>query len=230
MDQVADAGCVSSGQGVRIAGPPRDAGRCVSERQQVQVDQPCIATHRERIQRQHTQDLGIAVLCTGADSAEIAEPDGYKLDHFRSPVPARLKCTQTVDAKTAWKLWQAGHTLFIDVMPQAPKPKNLPEGTFWRERTRDTIPGSYWLANVGYGRLHPEAEAWFKAKLALLTGANKERPVLFYCLMNCWMSWNAAKRALTYGYRNVIWFPEGTDGWSFESYPLKAQYPDMYLR
>ena len=28
------------------------------------------------------------------------------------------------------------------------------------------------------------------------------------------MSWNAAKRALSYGYSRVYWYPEGTDGWA----------------
>ena len=27
------------------------------------------------------------------------------------------------------------------------------------------------------------------------------------------MSWNAAKRALSWGYSNVAWYPDGTDGW-----------------
>ena len=114
-------------------------------------------------------------------------------------------------------------------MPQAPKPRNLPAGTIWRDKTRQTIPGSYWLANVGYGRLHPESEKWYKAKLKILTSGNRNKAVLFYCLMDCWMSWNAAKRALSYGYSNVYWYPEGTDGWHFENYPLKARYADMYV-
>lgn len=161
--------------------------------------------------------------------AGVAEPDDYKLDHFRSEVPDRLTGAKTVNSRQAWALWTGGETIFIDVMPQAPKPSNLPKGTFWRERSRDIIPGSYWLANVGYGRLHPESEKWFKSKLEILTSRNKKKPVLFYCLMNCWMSWNAAKRALSYGYQNVIWYPEGTDGWGFENYPLKPRYPDMYI-
>ncbi len=170
-----------------------------------------------------------AVLFASGALANVAEPEGYKLDKFRSPVPASLKGAKTVGSKEVWMLWKKGETILIDVMPQAPKPKNLPEGTFWRERTRDNVPGSYWLANVGYGRLHPDSEQWFKDKLHLLTSGNKNKPVLFYCLMNCWMSWNAAKRALSYGYQNVFWYPEGTDGWSFENYPLKAQYPEMYV-
>ena len=34
------------------------------------------------------------------------------------------------------------------------------------------------------------------------------------------MSWNAAKRALAAGYRNVMWFRDGTDGWQELGYPL----------
>ena len=34
------------------------------------------------------------------------------------------------------------------------------------------------------------------------------------------MSWNAAKRALTYGYTNVSWFPDGTDGWQEIGLPV----------
>ena len=37
--------------------------------------------------------------------------------------------------------------------------------------------------------------------------------IVIYCLRDCWMSWNAAKRAMTMGYRNVVWYPDGTDGW-----------------
>jgi PQQ-dependent catabolism-associated CXXCW motif protein len=43
---------------------------------------------------------------------------------------------------------------------------------------------------------------------------------VFFCLKDCWMSWNAAKRALSLGYRNVMWFSEGTDGWQELGYPL----------
>ena len=39
------------------------------------------------------------------------------------------------------------------------------------------------------------------------------RKIVFYCLKNCWMSWNAAKRAKTFGYTQVLWYPGGTEGW-----------------
>ena len=40
------------------------------------------------------------------------------------------------------------------------------------------------------------------------------------------MSWNAAKRALSLGYSNVAWYPEGTDGWSFYSLPTQEAEPE----
>ena len=39
------------------------------------------------------------------------------------------------------------------------------------------------------------------------------------------MSWNAAKRALEYGYRSVYWLPEGTEGWELFDYPLEEATP-----
>ena len=39
------------------------------------------------------------------------------------------------------------------------------------------------------------------------------------------MSWNAAKRALALGYKNVGWYPEGTDGWKAAGLPLESAEP-----
>jgi rhodanese-related sulfurtransferase len=39
------------------------------------------------------------------------------------------------------------------------------------------------------------------------------------------MSWNAAKRAIGLGYRNVIWYPDGTDGWAAAGLPLERREP-----
>ena len=39
------------------------------------------------------------------------------------------------------------------------------------------------------------------------------------------MSWNAARRALAYGYDQVIWYPEGTDGWRAAGLPLVPAQP-----
>jgi PQQ-dependent catabolism-associated CXXCW motif protein len=148
-----------------------------------------------------------------AEHAEIAEPDGYRDDHYRSPVPRTLKGARVVSTVEAEKLFAEGNAVFVDVYPRAPKPPNLPAGTLWRDPPHSTIKGGRWLPNVGYGLLPPEDQSYFEKGLEALTGGDKAKPVVFYCLRDCWMSWNAGKRAMALGYTGVIWFPEGTDGW-----------------
>ncbi len=81
------------------------------------------------------------------------------------------------------------------------------------------------MPNVGYGELSAEFELYFRDNLARLTGNDRSRPLVFYCEADCWMSWNAAKRALAYGYDMVIWYPEGTEGWRAAGLPLEAAEP-----
>jgi rhodanese-related sulfurtransferase len=40
------------------------------------------------------------------------------------------------------------------------------------------------------------------------------------------MSWNAAKRALAFGYSNVAWYRDGTDGWERADLPLAEAQPE----
>jgi PQQ-dependent catabolism-associated CXXCW motif protein len=102
----------------------------------------------------------------------------------------------------------------------------LPAGTLWRPKPRLDLPGSIWLPDTGYGALAPQVERYFFDALARASGGDKTKPILLYCQRDCWMSWNAAKRALQAGYTNVIWYPEGTEGWSEENYPLEERRPE----
>lgn len=166
--------------------------------------------------------LAALMLLTGPLAAQgVAEPEGYRGEPYRAPVPKTLAGAVVVDAIAAHVLWQGGEVAFVDVLPRAPKPANLPAGTIWRDKLRLSIPGAVWLPNTGYERIAPETEAYLREGLTEVTGGDPDHPVLFFCLENCWMSWNAAKRALEMGYSEVYWFPEGTDGWDFEGYPLE---------
>jgi PQQ-dependent catabolism-associated CXXCW motif protein len=155
---------------------------------------------------------------------EVAEPSDYRQDDFRAPVPDTLAGATVVDTAAAKVLWEAGETVFIDVLPMPPKPK-LPPSTIFRQPPRDDIPGSTWLPDVGYGRLNETMTGYFRDGLAAATGGDKSKPVLFYCLADCWMSWNAARRALEWGYRTVYWYPDGTDGWTFDDLPVERRKP-----
>lgn len=165
------------------------------------------------------------LLALPARANDVPEPDGYKMDHYRSPVPSTLKGATVVDDDAAYALWKTDAVLFVDVLPKPPKPK-LPEGTIFREKPRHSIPGALWLPNVGYGRIAEATDRYFRENLDAATRSDTGRPVLFFCLQDCWMSWNAARRALDeYGYTRVFWYPDGTDGWEFNDYPTHEIVP-----
>lgn len=170
--------------------------------------------------------LVVLALLAGAASAEnVAEPEDYRMDHYRAPVPATLQGGTVLDAEEAHALWQDGTAAFIDVLPRAPKPDNLPEDTIWREKPRPSIPGAIWLPNVGYGAIADVTADYFRNGLQKATGGDPDHPVVFFCLAECWMSWNAAKRAIEWNHSQVYWFPDGTDGWVFEEFPTEEIDP-----
>jgi PQQ-dependent catabolism-associated CXXCW motif protein len=161
-----------------------------------------------------------------------AEPLSYRMEDYRAPVPATLRGAKVVTTDEAAALLRDKKALFFDVMPHTPKPAKLPAGTIWREKARNNIPGSVWLPNVGYGALSPETADYFRTALESLTGGDKKRMILFYCMADCWMSWNAAKRAIKWGYGSVTWYPMGADGWErqgrrlTEAKPYAVRQPD----
>ena len=61
--------------------------------------------------------------------------------------------------------------------------------------------------------------------LARLTGGDRGRALLLFCVADCWMSWNAAQRAASLGYRDVAWFRLGVDGWLDEGRALAPVAP-----
>jgi PQQ-dependent catabolism-associated CXXCW motif protein len=171
--------------------------------------------------------LALALACWAMPwaIAGVPEPQSYRMDVYSAPVPATLEGARVVTTAEAEKLWREKGAIFLDVMPRLPKPEKLPQGTIWRDKPRHNIPGSIWLANAGYGALSAEMDAYFRQGLAAQTAGDKSRRVLFYCMTDCWMSWNAAKRAIEWGYATVLWYPDGADGWAKHGLPLAEAKP-----
>ena len=170
----------------------------------------------------------IAILgaAAGAASAEVPEPDGYQLENYRSPTPATLRGAKVIGTNEAETIWRSHSASFVDVLPRPPRPRDLPAGTFWRDKPRANIPGSIWLPDTGYGELAPSMAEYFSKGLDKATNGDHARMLVLYCLADCWMSWNAAKRARALGYSNVVWYPEGTDGWFNALLPLQDSTPE----
>ena len=50
--------------------------------------------------------------------------------------------------------------------------------------------------------------------LQQVTGGDKAKPMLFYCQnTQCWMSYNAALRAIAMGHTRVFWYRGGIEAW-----------------
>lgn len=169
--------------------------------------------------------LAMPLLLPAGAAEPPPEPPDYRMDAYRAPVPATLQGARVIDAAAAAALWKAGGVAFIDVLPRPPRPSNLPAGTVWRDPPHSSIPGAVWLVNTGFGALNAETEAYFRAGLAAASRGDVNAPLVIFCQRACWMSWNAAKRALSDGYRNVSWFPDGVDGWQEAGLPLVALEP-----
>jgi PQQ-dependent catabolism-associated CXXCW motif protein len=170
--------------------------------------------------------LAIFAFATPAYPQDVPEPDGYREDNYRAPVPATLAGVHVLTTAEAETIWRAGTAIFIDVLPHAPKPPNLPADTIWRERPRHNIPGSVWLPDTGYGKLAAATEGYLRQGLVRASGGNNAALLVIYCQADCWMSWNAAKRVLSYGYSNVAWYPDGTDGWARDNLPMTESQPE----
>jgi hypothetical protein len=91
-------------------------------------------------------------------------------------------------------------------------------------KPRFDIPGSLWLPDMGYGEVAPAMLDYFRRGLDKALGG-RTRPLVFYCLRDCWMSWNAAKRALAFCYSDVAWYPDGADGWA-AGLPVERRAPE----
>jgi PQQ-dependent catabolism-associated CXXCW motif protein len=170
--------------------------------------------------------IAFVAIATAHAQDMVPEPDDYRTDNYRAPVPATLRGVRVLTTAEAEAIWRNKSGAFVDVLPRPPKPANLPADTIWRDKPRPDIPGSLWLPDTGYGKLAAETEAYLRDGLARASSGKRDALLVIYCQANCWMSWNAAKRALTYGYSNIAWFPEGTDGWERANLPLVDAQPE----
>ena len=69
------------------------------------------------------------------------------------------------------------------------------------------------------------SDAYFRDNLERLTGGRRDRPLVFFCEPDCWMSWNAALRAVEYGYTAVRYYPDGAAGWANAGLKLTPLQP-----
>ncbi len=170
--------------------------------------------------------LALSAAPAHADPA-VPVPEGYRQDEYRAPVPDTVPGAQTVHTAELQALLAAGPVVLIDVLPAPRRPDAMRPGMPWLPAAHRTLPGSLWWPEVGRGVLAPEVEARFFRRLREVAGGDPPPPIVFFCLPDCWMSWNAARRAATAGF-HVAWYPEGVEGWAGAGLSLQDASPELF--
>jgi PQQ-dependent catabolism-associated CXXCW motif protein len=148
-----------------------------------------------------------------AEPAHFDQATGYRIANYRSPTPADVPGGTRIGIDELDRLLAEPGTLLVDVMPAIGGGFDPASGRWRLAKAHEHLPGSTWLPDVGKGTLQDVLDRYFRSCLADLTGGDADRAVVLYCQSDCWMGWNAVKRAASYGYRRVYWYPEGIDGW-----------------
>ncbi len=96
----------------------------------------------------------------------------------------------------------------------------------------EMLPGAMAAVWVGQpGSFRDQVQQQFAQMLQQGTGGRKDTVLIFYCLSNqCWMSYNAALRAINAGFTNVLWYRGGIEAWKaagFPTQPAQQGYPQQ---
>lgn len=148
--------------------------------------------------RQERQDLGVSAtkrLHAGA---------------MHGPTPSTLPGGQVVTTRGLASLMQSRQAPFVvfDVLGGS---ESLP----------NAVPAA-WLSQAGSFDDATQQQA--TRLFAQQTQGRKDVALVFYCLSReCWMSYNAALRAVAAGYANVLWYRGGLEAWKASGLPTQGQ-------
>jgi PQQ-dependent catabolism-associated CXXCW motif protein len=167
--------------------------------------------------------LGLSLNVAQADTA-LFSPQGYRINQYRSPTPASAEGAQTLDTEALQRLLgQSPAPVLIDVYRRP-----WVQGRFIDTEPHANLPGSLWLANTGDGELDANWQDYFAFHLRKATAERLDQPLVFYCRSDCWLSWNAVKRAAAMGYKQLYWYRDGLDAWQAANLPLQAARPEPF--
>ncbi|MBX2868061.1 MAG: hypothetical protein KTR18_05275 [Acidiferrobacterales bacterium] len=176
--------------------------------------------------------LSLAIVQIVSFAQEI--PDGYRGKPYKAPTPWSAPGATTLSfPENVQDLIAQTDVVLINVSPITLSPEGADGVRTWipqRGKEMYNIPGSIWLPNVGYQTLDTPMMDYFQRNMSRWTGGDLDRPVLFYCTADCWMSWNAVKRAgEELGYTDVYWYPHGIDGWKEVNLALELATPIPFV-
>ena len=153
----------------------------------------------------------------GADQLSIAERQDFGVapsaqlhaGQMHGPTPASIPGGQVITTRGLVELMRGGQAPFLvlDVLGGA-----------------ERIQGAqYAVPAAQAGSFNDATQQQFAQFLAQATGGNLQYPLVLYCLSTqCWMSYNAALRAINLGYTNVLWYRGGIEAWKQAGMPVQS--------
>ncbi|MBA3776644.1 MAG: hypothetical protein H0X11_09420 [Betaproteobacteria bacterium] len=140
----------------------------------------------------------------------IAAPRELFSGQFHSPTPNQIPGGQVITTKGLIPLLQQG--MQVHVFDVLGGPAMLP----------NAIPAA-WAGQPG--NFDDPTQQRLAQMLRQATSGQADAPLVFYCGGPlCWMSYNAAARAIRLGYRNVLWYRGGTEAWQRAGQQLAAAH------
>jgi PQQ-dependent catabolism-associated CXXCW motif protein len=164
----------------------------------------------------------ILVLATGVQAQSATGSGGYadedrdwgvaptnrlRLQPYHGPTPLTIPGAQVVRTRELHAmLGRAGAPLVIDVLS---------------EEGHATVAGAVWISGAGRGtNFMDPVQSVLTQLLAKLSGGDKARAMVFVCANSqCWLSYNAALRAVAAGYDKVYWYRGGVEAWAAAGLP-----------
>ena len=150
--------------------------------------------------------------------AGLAEPvagslfdqvSGLRIAAYRAPLPDTVPGGRVVGADQVAALARGG-ALLIDTLP-APGHRIRDDGGWIIPERHDTLPGAYWLPEIGRGDIDLEIRDYLARALA---GCDTAQPMVVFCRSDCWMSWNAVQQIAALGFTDLAWYPGGIEDWA----------------
>ena len=137
----------------------------------------------------------------------IAPTNRLRQQPYHGPTPRQIPGAQVVQTRQLQAMLSGlGSPILIDVLS---------------EDGHVTLAGAVWLSGAGRGAnfLDP-VQSILTRLLAQLAGGDTARPMVFFCANSqCWLSYNAALRAVAAGYSNVYWYRGGIEAWTAAGLP-----------
>src|SRR5262249_46664382 len=108
----------------------------------------------------------------------------------------------------------------VELVQKHPVPFLLIDALGSGETLPEAIPAP-WASNAG--SFNDPTQQQLVQLLEQGRRGNKGMPLVFYCLSReCWMSYNAALRAINAGYSNVLWYRGGIEAWKQAGLPTQS--------